>query len=425
MKKRNPNAHALLIGQPWAIQKGVLEAALNLVDGSIKDFQAASVAYAETSDQKGSGLNVIDGVAVVDMIGPVTRYATCLTAMNGWSTIDDLMAAMDLAEADSSVRAILLNVNSPGGSVDGTSELAQKVAALATKKPVVTYVGGMAASAAYWVAAQSTRIVSADTSALGSIGVYAAMDDNTKAMQAAGVDRYTIVSSQSPNKVPNPSTAEGRSQIQAHVDGLADIFIKAVASGRGVRVQTVMDQFGQGAVFLGAEAVRRKMADKVGVFEDALAEARTLGTMGPLQRAPLAQETEAVVAEEKTNKEGVKMTLEQLKAEHPDVYQAAKAEGVSDERTRLLALDDLSAVGYEEVVRNAKSSGMTVEQAAYAVLKAQKDKVGQIQANREKDAGKIPAIDPKTETEEETEDQKANALVAGIAAGFRKPKEVK
>lgn len=400
MAKAKKRIYSLILNQPWAMRKDVLDQAVKMLNLTMPEFQAAAGGFSAAEE---AGVAVVNGSAVIDMIGPITRYANCLSDIYGYATVEATMGALDAAAADPAVKKIVLNINSPGGSVDGISELATKVKSIKASKPVFAYVGGMACSAAYWIAAQCSEIIINDTAAVGSIGVYAAIEDDTRAMKEAGVDRYMIVSSQSPNKVPDPATEEGKSLIQKEVDALAELFIQAVASGRGVRVQTVMDKFGQGDTFLGADAVKRGMADKVGVFEDALgAVAGTAGRVFLAENASilaaesgqevLNSENSGGTAEPEKIEEDEFMDLEKLKAEHPDVYKAAVAEGAAAERERILALDDLEARDHLDIIKDAKATGKTAEQAVMAIYKAQKDKQKTISAQRVADAADIPAV---------------------------------
>jgi ClpP class serine protease len=143
------------------------------------------------------------------------------------------------------------------------------------KKPIVAYVGGMGASAAYWIASAADKIVAAPTAQLGSIGVIATYTDDRKAQEASGKTAISIVSSQSPKKNPDPSTDDGRAQIQQRIDAMARVFIGSVAENRGVSAAKVIADFGKGDVFVGADAVAAGLADEIGNFEAVVAELAT------------------------------------------------------------------------------------------------------------------------------------------------------
>jgi signal peptide peptidase SppA len=227
---------------------------------------------------------VRDGIAILPVRGPIVRYADLFSDMSGATSVESLSRDFQVALAAPTVRAILLEVDSPGGQVNGVAELAQLVYAARAKKPIWAYVGDQGASAAYWIASAAERIVAADTALLGSIGVVAAVPDPTKTT-ARDIE---FVSSQSPRKRPDPTTESGRAQLQALVDTLADVFVAAVARQRDVSAQQVLDDFGRGDVLVGQAAVQAGLADQLGTFEDTLAQLARRVEQPPLAARPAA-----------------------------------------------------------------------------------------------------------------------------------------
>jgi len=213
-----------------------------------------------------------DGVAIVPVNGPIFRYANLFTMFSGGTSVQDLATDFQSSMEDPAIKAILLNVDSPGGEVAGINEMASMIRAAAEKKPVVTYVGGMAASGAYWLASQTQAIVADSTAMLGSIGIVATFRDRKAADEKAGIANYEIVSSQSPKKRLDPGTETGRAAIQVVLDDLAAEFVAAVASGRGVTAEKVLADFGQGGVMTAKRAIDAGLADQLGSFESVLSE---------------------------------------------------------------------------------------------------------------------------------------------------------
>jgi ClpP class serine protease len=152
-------------------------------------------------------------------------------------------------------------MDTPGGSVTGVSDFAQQVAA--SKKPLTAHVIGMAESAGYWIASQADRLTSVDTGTVGSIGVVAPIVDYSEAEEKRGIKSFDIVSKQSPRKRTDLKTAEGQKELQAILNGMADLFISAVASGRNVDTDKVLSDFGKGGSFVAADALKRGMIDEV------------------------------------------------------------------------------------------------------------------------------------------------------------------
>lgn len=232
-----------------------------------------------------------DGVAILEIVGPIVRRADMFSDISGATSVETLAQDFTAAMSAPNVDAILLAVDSPGGEVTGVNELAQMIEAARGVKSVWAYVEGLGASAAYWLASAAERIVIDATADLGSIGVVMAVRDPSKAK----TDQITFVSSQSPNKRPDPTTEAGRSQLQTLVDDTADVFVEAVARQRGISNEAVIADFGQGGVKVGKAAVAAGMADQIGTFEETVAALRTAVTqqrtrrmVGAMQEAHMA-----------------------------------------------------------------------------------------------------------------------------------------
>jgi signal peptide peptidase SppA len=127
------------------------------------------------------------GIAVVPVMGAMSRRGDFFTDILGWATYEGIAATVSELAADRSVARIVLRVDSPGGTVFGIEEAAQAVSDAAKRKPVVAVVDGLAASAAYWVISGATEIVAAPGSELGSIGIIAVHTDRSGEMEKAGV----------------------------------------------------------------------------------------------------------------------------------------------------------------------------------------------------------------------------------------------
>ena len=207
-------------------------------------------------------------VAVIPVHGPIFRRANLFSQVSGATSVQVLATDLHLSLDADEVKAIVLDIDSPGGEANGISELAAMIYAARGRKPIVAYVGGTGASAAYWIAAACDKIYVNDTAAVGSIGVVRAMP-NPNASSAKDIE---IVSSQSPNKRPDISTEGGRAVVQGEVDSLADVFVSRVALYRGVGADVVLERFGRGGCLIGADAVKAGMADGLSSFEAVIAE---------------------------------------------------------------------------------------------------------------------------------------------------------
>lgn len=274
---------ARLWGLPWSIQREALETILDIASrmpvdetsldawksrmaprpGALEARPLAPLAGSERAKTR-------DGVAVLRVSGPIFRYANLMTDFSGATSLASLSADLQLAADDSKIRAILLDIDSPGGEVTGMAEAAGMIRAVAERKPVVAYTEGLAASAAYQIAASAQEIVVAPTAMLGSLGVVVGMTDRRDAEAKSGVRRYEIVSSQTPGKRPDVATEGGRAQIQALADRLADEFLSDVAAARGMTVAALLEATGGGGMLIGVDAVANGIADRIGTFEETL-----------------------------------------------------------------------------------------------------------------------------------------------------------
>lgn len=213
-------------------------------------------------------VTVRDGVAVIPVTGPIFHYADFFTEVSGATSIETLARDFTTALRDPAVHSILLEIDSPGGEAGGVSEFANMVYTARGQKPMVAYVSDVGASAAYWIASAADEIVIDDTAVVGSIGAVAVVPDPSKSTGRT----IQIVSSQSPKKRADPTTEGGRSQIQAMIDALADVFVAAVARNRGVTEEAVLADYGQGGVFVGQAAVAAGLVDRLGSFEGVIAD---------------------------------------------------------------------------------------------------------------------------------------------------------
>jgi ClpP class serine protease len=294
--------------QPWAILPDYLAAieaiAIRALDDDVLaklagDGHAAQVQRSlEAVAALGTRLDgaemsmVRNGTAIVPLVGAVYPRSNMVSASSGGTSLDSVMRDMRVAWASPDVERIVMLIDSPGGVVSGLGEAAETLRA--GPKPLVSFVTGMAASAAYWLGSQAGDIVLDRAASVGSIGVVASMS-RQEAADANGRRSYEIVSSGAPFKRPDPSTDEGRAAIQRDVDAIENVFIADVAAGRGVPEGVVREQFGKGAMVSASEAVRVGMADRVGTLEGVLSQgsgaSRTRSAGGRNARATAEIET--------------------------------------------------------------------------------------------------------------------------------------
>lgn len=348
---------------------------------------------------------VLNGVAIVPVKGPLMR------SFSWWAwSYEEVLRDVRLAQADSSVRGIVLDIDSPGGLVAGCEDCAAEIRA-SGPKPVEAFVGGMGASAAYWLAASAGRVNVGSGAILGSIGSVIEYIDLEPYFEKLGARIVRVVAEQSPNKRLDPDSPEGAAELQALVDASGADFVAAVAGFRNTTEERVMAEFGQGLVFDGAEAIRRGMADRRIKLDDLIAE--LAGRDPTMTAAPAA-------AAQETPMDWANLTLAALREHRADLVdeittaataaatEAAGAESrqaaesaAAAERARIIGLDDVAVAGHEDLLAAAKADGKTTAaELALQILKAEKAAgSGFLAARQAADAAAaVPAAPPASST---------------------------
>ena len=160
------------------------------------------------------------------------------------------------------------------GDVSGIAELVSEIYQARKQKPITAVSNALMCSAAYYLAAQASEVLASPSSLTGSIGVYTTHADDSQYLDNVGV-KFTLIS-QGANKTEGnsyePLSDDARAQLQEMVDSFGQAFEKAVARGRGVKVDEVQKKFGQGRAFTAQKAVKLGLADRVGTLDDALSK---------------------------------------------------------------------------------------------------------------------------------------------------------
>jgi len=215
---------------------------------------------------------VFGNVAVVHIHGVIMSNLGPLAAMLGAADTARISNTLRQVDARPDVRGVVLHMDSPGGRVTGTPELADEVAEIASRKRVIAYTDNMIASAAYWIASGASAIYASASSTVGSVGVYVPFVDRSAMYEAAGVKVDIIKSGATPYKAAGfdgtSLSEEQRDDMQSQVDFLYDLFAGFVKSRRSVSADAL-----RGQTFFGAQAVRNGLIDSVATFEQAIMDA--------------------------------------------------------------------------------------------------------------------------------------------------------
>ena len=318
-----------LCERPWAITERAMATMLDIYESHAAglngaNLEAVAAKLGKPLENSGGRVEVRGNIAILDVQGPLFRYANLFTDCSGATSVEMLGRDLGAAVDNRAIETIVLNINSPGGEADGIGELAELIRSAQAKKPVVAYVGGIGASGGYWLASAASRIVLHETAFVGSIGCVATFMDARARLEKEGIHRYVIVSSQSPHKHVDIATKEGQLQILGMVDAMAEVFIGRVAQYRKTTAENVIANFGKGFVLPARQAIAAGMADSVGSYEGLIATLQSeqiTGTGLLAAGGPLVEEQEvSTMAEDKqpttaeTRAEAVKVERSRIQA---------------------------------------------------------------------------------------------------------------
>lgn len=213
-----------------------------------------------------------DGIAIIPVIGTLVRRATGLDLESGLTSYGKIEQQLSEALKDNAVKAILLDVDSPGGEAGGVFDLADKIFAARKVKPIWAVANEEAFSAAYAIAASADRIYVPRTGGVGSVGVIAVHLDQSRAEDNAGLTYTAIYAGAHKNDLTphEPLSDPARVELQAEVDRVYDIFVTTIARARGMAAEIIKRT--EAGLFFGEDAITSGLADGVGTFSDALTQ---------------------------------------------------------------------------------------------------------------------------------------------------------
>lgn len=259
---------------PWAILPEKLDeilALLQLHEAGVR-FTAEEI-HARIGDPPRRQTQVAGRTGIIPVYGTIVPRAGMMTDLSGAVAAEQLGREVRAFAADPGVDRIVLDINSPGGNVVGLPELAAEIRAARDIKPVVAVANSMAASAAYWLAAQASEIAVTPSGAVGSIGVFAMHEDLSRAVEGQG-RKVTMISAGKYKTEGNPFeplSDEARASIQEDVNTVYGRFVADVARGRGVSEDLVRAGFGEGRMVQAERALEQRMVDRIETFDQVMA----------------------------------------------------------------------------------------------------------------------------------------------------------
>jgi signal peptide peptidase SppA len=269
--KMLPHIASRVLGTPLVIGQAKLEAILSVLGPRIGIEAPATVAFTDEPARPQSATVTSSRIAVIPVFGTLVKRAGPIEAASGLTSYGDLETEILDAATDPAVRAIVLDVDSPGGEASGVFDLADLVFEARSLKPVWAVADEEAFSGAYAIASAAERVIVPRTGGVGSIGVVAVHVDRSARDVMEGY-RYTTVFAGAHKNDFNPHEAlggEARTALQAEVDRVHGLFVETVARNRGMAAAAVRET--EAGLFFGEAAVRAGLADEVGTMRDALA----------------------------------------------------------------------------------------------------------------------------------------------------------
>ena len=263
----------LVFTSPWAILPEKHEAICALIEARLAAPAGEPSAFVWSEPES---YRTDTGVQVIPVRGVMAKRMNLFAAISGGMSTEKIGKQIQDAVLDNSVRGILLDIDSPGGAVDGSFALAESVFQARGKKPIIAFADGVAASAAYLLASACDEIVLNEVGNAGSIGILMTHIDESGADKKKGLVRTTI-SAGSYKTIGDPHQPLDQKSIgylQDRVDYIYGMFVDKVARNRGVTPKQALSM-ADGKVFIGQKALDVGLVDQIGERGDALSVTET------------------------------------------------------------------------------------------------------------------------------------------------------
>ena len=259
------------IFQPWLVKETNIENVVKMYS-KLDDIPTTDIKPSNEMDVL--PYDISDGVAIIDIEGIIINCANDFESDLGFVGCEQVKDLIASAINDTGVSAIILTIDSCGGTVTGVPELADYIVKARAIKPIVAYVDNECCSAAYWIAASCTAIYASKSANLGSIGVYMSCLDVSKMFENEGVKAVVIKAGTYKGAgIQGTSFSEEQIQyFQDQVNVIYNLFKSHIRSNRG----NISDDIMQGQDFYGFQCVSNKLIDSVSDLENVCADAKKM-----------------------------------------------------------------------------------------------------------------------------------------------------
>lgn len=319
-----------MINLIWALEADFLSTMLDMYnrigDYSLFKKSEAATRYAALTARNPENSN--PKLKVISCYGPIIPFANLFSEVCGSVSIEAMRKEFSAALNDDKVETILFDFNSPGGNVEEIAAFAGEIYAARGKKQIVSFAGGLCCSAAYWLAAATEKIYTDRTTKIGSIGVMTSISKSPSGTIA-------LTNTASNKKAVDPNTEEGREEVIAVLNDTAAVFFSDISAYRKIEIPDIQDF--KGRVFVGAKAVKNRLADEITDFNSLYTKLTT------------GENSMAMTAEEKAAMDALN----------------AKVDTLTKENSKLKTdLDSLSVTSNQKIIQTAYTGKLNQMTAA-------------------------------------------------------------
>ena len=312
-------------------------------------------------------VNPVNGIGVLAVTGP-TRASYWVAG-----TYSRLRENIEAFLDNDDVRCIVLEINSPGGDVNGLFECCEYLSKAKEAKPIHAHVTGMCCSAAYAIAASCTDISATQTSEIGSVGVYAQAYDDSEFLKKEGILSRIFRSRNAEKKNASPYREEGAKDIREKIDFYEGCFYTVLSEGRNMNREDCIDLFGHGSVFLALEALERNMIDNVMAYDELI---NKLASSDKEEDEGDDMDIATMTAEQKAD------LFKALVEDNPSLLAEAEGSAREAERSRLTGLYALRTADNAEIVDKAVEEGKSADSIYADLYRAEKERADALAAEK-------------------------------------------
>lgn len=277
------------LSHPWNLEPQMLQVVAGILARRIAgvDVERAEI-EAALVNRKNLPQPRAGSVAIIPVYGVIAPRLNMMSDISGGTTFEKLTGQLREAMANKAVRTVILDVDSPGGSVAGNAEFAAEIMRARTKKPIIAVAQYTMASAAYQLSAAATEIVAAPSARVGAIGTYTLHDDLSEAMAKEGVKRTYISAGEGKvdGNPAEPLSEQAHARMQATINEAYGQFVSNVVKGRGAGMTTerVRNEW-KAHVYSAAEALSLGMIDGIATLDETIARVLSASPDADDQRA--------------------------------------------------------------------------------------------------------------------------------------------